>query len=67
MQDYKNAVNAKVVELIGKGWTAEAATKRARKACKHLHPSAKRATARNLALADVRFDQTGDVSSYNRI
>jgi len=67
MNEYKHAVAAKTIELINKGWMPEAATKRARKACKNLHPSARRATARKLAAADIRFETTGDLNSYNRI
>lgn len=67
MNTYKTAVNAKTVELISKGWTAEAAVKRARKVCRHLHPSAKRATARKLEAADQRFERSGDVRAYGQL
>ena len=59
MNAYKTAVTTKTTELIGKGWQPEAATKRARKACKHLHPAHKAATARRIRAADVASTLTG--------
>lgn len=67
MNTYKTAVAAKVIELINKGWQPEAAAKRARKACKHLHPATKKATARKMEAADQRFERTGSVNSYSQM
>ena len=67
MNNWKMAVEAKTAEFISKGVLPEVAARRARKACKHLHPAHKRATLRNLKLADTRYDATTKVDSYNRV
>jgi hypothetical protein len=67
MNQWKSAVMAKTAELIGKGLLPQVATKRARKACRHLHPQAKRATARKLGHIDDRFAVTGKATSFNHI
>ena len=67
MNEYRQAVATKTAELIGKGWKIEAAAKRARKACRHLHLAHRTAVARNLAHADARFEATGKTDSYNTI
>lgn len=63
MNEWKTAVSTKTAELIGKGWTAENAAKRARKACKHLHPAHKVATARRIEAADMAATMTGKFHS----
>ncbi len=67
MNKWKMAVDAKTAELIAQGVSPKSAAQRARKACKHLHPVHKRATKRNLSLADTRFEATFKIDSYNRI
>jgi hypothetical protein len=67
MNNWKSAVEAKKAELIGKGVSPKVANRRALKACRHLHPAHKVATARKLAHADDRFALTGKTDSYNAI
>ncbi len=67
MNVWKTAVAARTAELIGKGVLPAVAAKRACKACRHLHPQAKQATARKLEFADDRFTATGKTDSYNAI
>ena len=67
MNVWKMAVETKTAELIGKGVLPAVAAKRARKACRHLHPQAKQATARKLAHADDRYTMTGKTDSYNAL
>jgi hypothetical protein len=67
MNQWKLAVEAKTEALIAQGVSPEVAARRARKACRHLHPAHKRATTRKLHFADARFSATGKIDSYNRI
>lgn len=67
MKDWKLAVAAKTAELISQGILPNIAARRARKACRHLHPAHKTALTRRLHLADARFKATGEINSYDRI
>jgi hypothetical protein len=55
----KDVYETKKAELIAKGWSESAADKRARKAARPFSTAHKRATVRNLALADTRFQVMG--------
>ncbi len=63
MNTYNQAVANKTAELIGKGWTVEAATKRARKSARHLHPTHKAAMIRRIGAADTAQAMTGKFHS----
>jgi|GEM_PF-3533567 len=67
MNDWKLAVEEKKADWISRGVSPEVAARRARKACRHLHPAHKSAVGRRLALADARFESTRKLDSYNRV
>ncbi len=67
LNHWKLAVEAKTAKLVSQGLSPDVASRRARKACRHLHPAHKRATVRKLSFADARFEATGKFDSYNRV
>ena len=66
-KEQKTFIANRTAELIGKGWNAATAEKRARKESCALSPAHKAAVARRLAMADARFERTGDVTAYNAV
>jgi hypothetical protein len=66
-KEQKAFIETRTAALIAKGWRPEMAAKRARKEARPLSPAHKAATARRLAMADARFNTTGQTNSYNRI
>ena len=63
MNEWKQAVATETARLISKGWPAEAAARRARKVCRHLHPAHKVATGRRIEVADTAQTMTGKFHS----
>lgn len=56
--------DARILELIAKGYTSKAADRTARKERRRAHPQHRAAIARRLALADARFERTGNPDAY---
>ena len=67
MNQWKLAIEAKTAELVSQGILPGVAARRARKACKHLHPAHKQAAVRKLHFADARYEATGKLDSYNAV
>ena len=61
------AFQVRIDELTGKGWTARAAERHARKERRLRSPRHKAAVARRVEAATIRFEGTGDYTSFNFI
>ena len=61
------ALQARIDELIGKGWTARTAERHARRERKRRSPRHKAAIDRRVEAATMRFEATGDYKAFNYI
>lgn len=63
----QTALQARIDELIAKGWTAKAAERQAKRERRLNSPQHKAAIERRVEAATQRFEATGDYTAFNYI